>query len=105
MPLPLFLTVAEVAAYLKLSESAVRRAIRAGELAATKPRGQLRISEDAVAAWLAASAVQPDVVMPRRPRPQVSRTPSPPAPAVRFRDRRRSEAASTSFRDQLREDG
>jgi excisionase family DNA binding protein len=91
--LPALLTVPEVATYLKLSETAVRRAIRAGELAATKPRGQLRISEDAVAAWLAANAVAPEVVAPRRPRPQVSRIPSTPASAVRFRDRRRKKAA------------
>jgi excisionase family DNA binding protein len=90
MALPTFLTVPELAAQLKLSESAVRRAIRAGELAATKPRGQLRISEDAVTAWLAASAVAPEVVLPRRPRPQVFGTPTTPSPTMSFRERGRA---------------
>lgn len=46
------LTVRQVAEQVQLSEWAVRAAIRDGELEAFKPRGQLRIPEQAVTVWL-----------------------------------------------------
>lgn len=87
------LTVAEVAERVRLSQTAVRRAIRDGQLQATQLRGQLRVTEQAVDEWLTVSTVQPaqarlrPVARPHRPAPTV------PAPAVSFRGRRRKDAA------------
>lgn len=48
----MLLTVRQVAERVQLSEWAVRAAIHDGQLDAFKPRGQLRIPEDAVTSWL-----------------------------------------------------
>ena len=55
------LTLPEVCARVRLSEWAVRRAIKRGELLAYKPAGRLRIPASAVAAWLESSAILAEV--------------------------------------------
>ena len=47
-----FRSVDEVAAYLGVSPKTVRRMAKAGELAAHRVRGQIRIHETAIAAYL-----------------------------------------------------
>lgn len=75
-----------------LSEWAVRRAIHAGELAAFKIRGQLRVDDRDVALWLEDCRVTP-----HRPEPSSSTamTPSPSYPeSGSFRSRVRRKEAS-----------
>jgi excisionase family DNA binding protein len=52
-------SVADVAAMTGLSDTAVYRAIAAGELRAAKLRGRLRIRVADVEGWIDSSAVQP----------------------------------------------
>lgn len=54
---PELFTVDEVAAIVRCSAEAVRRAIRRGDLAASKPAGRLLITPAAVDDWLSASRV------------------------------------------------
>jgi excisionase family DNA binding protein len=49
---PEFLTVKEVAEIVRLHERVVRRAIRRGELRASKPCGRIRIRRADLEAWL-----------------------------------------------------
>ena len=56
-----FLTVAEVAATLNISQRTVRHMVRDGRLAAvatSSVRGRLRVSRDALAAFLASAKVK-----------------------------------------------
>lgn len=87
------LTVPEVAEHVQLDETTVRRAIRRGELVASKPCGQLRISPDAVTEWLEQTRVQRPVEIPRAPAPRAPRTvPSRlPGPRSSFRDKARQQ--------------
>jgi excisionase family DNA binding protein len=95
VPLPEFLTVREVAGLVRLSETAVRRAVRDGELEAVKLRGQIRISEGAVRAWVAKSTVA-------SPSPVPEDGPRRAAPRADLR--RRPGSAPTTFREMLRRD-
>jgi excisionase family DNA binding protein len=56
MTLPDLLTLDEACAHVRLSPWALRRAIARGELRAYKPAGRIRISPDALAAWLESTA-------------------------------------------------
>jgi excisionase family DNA binding protein len=59
-------SVADVAAMTGLSDTAVYRAIAAGELRATTPRGRLRIRLSDIDVWIEANAVQPPPSEPER---------------------------------------
>jgi excisionase family DNA binding protein len=59
LPSPL-LTIREVAAYTRVSEKTIRRAIGDGRLRAFKLPGGLRFRVEDVDAWLESYAVQPD---------------------------------------------
>lgn len=73
------LTVTEVADQVGLSEWAVRRAIRDGELEAFKPRGRIRVKASAVHDWLEATRVEPvRAASGPRPTPAVVTSPSYP---------------------------
>lgn len=88
------LTVAQVAAQVQLDETTVRRAIRRGELEASKPAGQIRIAADAVDRWLEETKVLPPVDVPRAPKPRaprISRPSSGPTSGSSFRDKVRNE--------------
>lgn len=76
-----------------LSEWAVRRAIHAGELAAFKIRGQLRVDDRDLDLWLEGCRVTPTI---RPQRAHVSQmTPSPSYPeGGSFRSRTRRREAS-----------
>jgi excisionase family DNA binding protein len=65
-------SVADVAAMTGLSDTAVYRAIAAGELRAAKLRGRLRIRVADVDSWIDSSAVRP-VSAERESRPSRSR--------------------------------
>jgi excisionase family DNA binding protein len=65
-------SVADVAAMTGLSDTAVYRAIAAGELRAAKLRGRLRIRIADVDSWIDASAVRP-LSAERESRPSRSR--------------------------------
>lgn len=64
------LTVDEVAARVRLSPWAVRRAIKDFELDAIKVRGRLRIPCESLDAWLEASRIRPVVAESTRPLPR-----------------------------------
>jgi excisionase family DNA binding protein len=53
------LSVTEVAAIIGLDPETIRRAIRRGELPASKPAGRIRIDPQAVLAWLQETSVSP----------------------------------------------
>jgi len=55
------LTLDEAAQRVRLSPWAVRRAIRRGELDASKPAGRIRISEQAVEDWLKLTRIEADI--------------------------------------------
>jgi excisionase family DNA binding protein len=55
-PLPALMTPVEVADYLRISKVTVYREIRAARLAHVRIRGHLRISEDALATYVADSS-------------------------------------------------
>lgn len=57
----MLLSVAEVASYTGLSESAIRRAIQDGELPAHKLRSRVRISEDALRVWVHQNQIENEV--------------------------------------------
>jgi excisionase family DNA binding protein len=78
MTLPDLLTLDEACAHVRLSPWALRRAIARGELRAYKPAGRIRISPDALAAWLESTA-----------------PPASPAPSVHVPHKRRSGEADT----------
>lgn len=63
-PGPLFLTVNDVAASCGLSPRAIYRAIRRGELRASRLCSRLRIDPTDVACWIAAGLVDADVRTP-----------------------------------------
>jgi len=56
-----FLSVREAAEIVGLSEKALRRAIRDGELPASKPRGRIRIRRADIEAWIKSSRIEPSV--------------------------------------------
>ena len=86
------LTVKAVAQRVGLSEWAIRRAIHDGELAAYKPRGQLRVDAADLEHWLDGTRVAPEV---RTVRPAAALTPSPLYPeGGSFRSRTRRKEAS-----------
>lgn len=53
------LTVEDVAQVVGLSTESVRRAIRVGELPASKMRRRIRVKSEDVAAWIEATRVEP----------------------------------------------
>ena len=74
------LTIPEVAAACKISQTSVRRAITEGELQAIKLRSRIRITREAFDAWLASQqrpATRPKP-RPAMPRSRVSRPKKPP---------------------------
>lgn len=91
------LTVLQVAEHVQLDETTVRRAIRRGDLEASKPCGQLRIHPDAVTDWLEQTKVERPVTIARAPAPRAPRPVPAPVQGSRssFRDktRQRREAA------------
>lgn len=87
------LTVPEVAGIVQLDETTVRRAIRRGDLQASKPCGQLRIHPDALDAWLDETRVERPV--------QISRAPAPRAP--RPTTLSPVGVSRSSFRDKVRQ--
>jgi excisionase family DNA binding protein len=60
------LTVQEAADRVRLTQWAIYRAIRRGELAAYKPGGRLRIREADLEGWLESTRVQAEVRAPAR---------------------------------------
>jgi excisionase family DNA binding protein len=89
------LNVRQVAELVQLDETTVRRAIRRGELAASKPAGQLRVHPDDVTAWLERTRVQPVEQSPApRPGPPSAPTPLRPRATRSVRDRLRQERRS-----------
>lgn len=59
-PIPHIMTLAQVCELTQLSDSTLRRAIRSGLLRASKPTGKdLRITSQAVEAWLASTSTSP----------------------------------------------
>jgi excisionase family DNA binding protein len=61
------LTVQEAASQVRLTQWAIYRAIRRGDLVAYKPGGRLRIAEEHLQAWLDATRVSPVAPATRRP--------------------------------------
>jgi len=61
------LTVQEAATRVRLTQWAIYRAIRRGDLVAYKPGGRLRIDEPDLQAWLDATRVSPVGPATRRP--------------------------------------
>jgi excisionase family DNA binding protein len=76
------LTIRDVAAACKLSETAVRRAIADGELPAAKLRSRMRITREDFNAWIASQRQAP--ARPIAPLRAAART-GRPAPAGSFR--------------------
>jgi excisionase family DNA binding protein len=74
------LTIPEVAAACRISNTSVRRAIAEGELEAIKLRSRIRITREAFDAWLASQerpATRPKPPRPSLPRPTASRPKKP----------------------------
>jgi excisionase family DNA binding protein len=89
------MTVPEVAAACKLSETTVRRAISAGELHALKLRNCLRIERAALDAWIAAQRHSPvRAAVPSRPASRARR----PARTGSFRALVHADAARAQAR-------
>jgi excisionase family DNA binding protein len=86
---PMLLTLSEASERVRLSPWALRRAIKRGELDASKPAGRIRISEQAIADWLKLTRVEPEVEPTRE---------APPLPASSTL----SAAQADSFRARLR---
>lgn len=86
------LTVAQVAEQTGLAEWTIRRAIRDGELTASKLRGRLRVDALDLEAWVQDSRVVPSPASsPELPR---AMRPAPGAPVGgSFRSRMRKETA------------
>lgn len=78
------LTVAQVSELVQLDETTIRRAIKRGELQASKPAGQIRIAPDDVDQWLEATRVEPQTIAPapRITAPSAPRAPRPAHPAA-----------------------
>lgn len=75
------LSVAEVASTTGLSESAVYRAIAAGELRASKLRGRLRVRMSDLESWIESNLVSPKSVRDeKRPARPARRLPTEPRP-------------------------
>jgi excisionase family DNA binding protein len=70
------LTVQEAATQVRLTQWAIYRAIRRGDLVAYKPGGRLRIAEEHLQAWLDATLVSPVAPAPRRPAQPVAPPPA-----------------------------
>jgi excisionase family DNA binding protein len=75
------LTIPEVAAACRISQTSVRRAIAEGELEAVKLRSRIRITREAFDTWLAnqqrpATRPKPG---PAAPRPRANRPKKPPS--------------------------
>lgn len=87
------LTIPQVAGLVQLDETTIRRAIRRGDLTASKPCGQLRVHPDDFDAWLADTRVQPTRDIPRAPAPRGPRLVSTS-----------SGPARSSFRDKVRQE-
>ena len=76
----MMLTIPEVAAACKISQTSVRRAIAEGDLQAVKLRSRIRITREAFDAWLAKQqrpATRPKPTRPPLPRPTASRPKKP----------------------------
>lgn len=56
-----YLTVDQVGQLVQLHPEVVRRAIRRGELQASRLCGRLRVSQQDFLAWIEATAIQPEV--------------------------------------------
>lgn len=85
------LTVPEVCEIVKLDETTIRRAIKRGDLPASKPCGQLRVHPDDLQAWIDSTRVQPSVQVPRAPAPRAPRAHTRPAAAGSFRSKLRNQ--------------
>ncbi len=72
------LTVDQVADVVQLSAEAVRRAVRRGDLRASKLGGRLRISPQSVDDWIRAAELRAPA-----PAPAAARRSAPPAAAAR----------------------
>jgi excisionase family DNA binding protein len=84
------MTIKDVAAACKLSETAVRRAISEGELPAANLRSRLRITRADFNGWIASQRQSPaGATAPTRSAPRARR----PAPAGSFRALAQAEAA------------
>lgn len=59
------LSLQDVSHAVRLSESSIRRAVKAGELVGLKVRGRYRISAEALDAWLAGNS-NPTVAPPAK---------------------------------------
>jgi len=73
------LTIPEVAAACRISQTSVRRAIAEGELEAVKLRSRIRITREAFDAWLA-NQQRPATRPKRRPAPPLSAASRPKKP-------------------------
>jgi excisionase family DNA binding protein len=85
---PDVLTVAEVANYLRLSTSAVYRALEEGRLPGTKPLGRWRVLRAELDEWLSAQGPVPRRRPDRDPMPRVRRRGSVRAQVVELGPRR-----------------
>lgn len=89
------LTVQEAANVVKLTQWAIYRAIKRGDLVAYKPGGRLRIDEADLQAWLDANRVSPAKPTPHRP-------PQPLVPPPALVGSRRSRPAEATLRARVR---
>lgn len=83
-----FLSAAEVARETGLSYDAVRRAINAGELRATRLRRRLLVRREWLEEWIEGGVISPAasaIDLPPRPRPPAS-TSAAPGSLARLRD-------------------
>lgn len=87
------LTLLQVAELVQLDETTVRRAIKRGDLEASKPCGQIRVHPDAVERWLDENKIVPPVDVPRAPAPRAPRLTAMPVGPQRgsFREKVREE--------------
>ena len=92
---PAFMTIRDVAAACKLSETAVRRAISEGELTAVKLRSRLRITRADFDVWIASQRHAP--TRPATPQRTATRAPRV-APAGSFRALLHADTAQAQTR-------
>ena len=88
----MMLTVQEAASAVKLTQWAIYRAIKRGDLTAYKPGGRLRIHEVDLQAWLESTKVEP------RAAPRLERA----FPLVALEASARQGGAPDSLRDRVR---
>jgi len=87
------LTLKEACDRVRLSPWALTRAIKRGELDASKPAGRIRISEQAIADWLKLTRVEPEVEPKREPQRLLTATTPRAAHGDTFRARLRRNAS------------